>query len=131
LLLRGARDDVRRHGLTDGPGPAAIRYRTLADTVLAVADSFTVNLPSAALTGLLELDAHARKHGIRLETTSRDMRRAGDYAELPELVAAVAAQAHTSNGHPISGHGSEGVPERDGRDVRATRYRQPVRERGQ
>jgi hypothetical protein len=116
-LLHSAWDDVHRYGLTDGPGPAAVRYRALADSAFAVADGFTVNLPSAALTGLLELAGHARKHAVRLEATSMAMRRAVDYVELPEQVAAVAARARTGNGRPLASRDGKGVRRGDERDV--------------
>lgn len=62
---------IRRSGLHDGPGPSAARYRELADATQAIANSFTANLPSAALLPLLQLSDHARKHSIRLEATER------------------------------------------------------------
>lgn len=62
---------VRRSGLTDGPAPAAARYRELADATKALANEFTVTLPSYSLNHLLELADHAEKHATRLGATAR------------------------------------------------------------
>jgi hypothetical protein len=102
---------VRRHGVTDGPAAAATRYRELADAAQALADRYTVTLPSSALPPLLDLAEHAWKHSTRLQATARaasagggsvptsederDVPRGGDaYGALPDGLAAVTRQAH-------------------------------------
>lgn len=62
---------IRRAGLTDGPAPAATRYRELADATRALADGFTANLPSHALHHLLDLAEHADRHATRLHATAQ------------------------------------------------------------
>jgi hypothetical protein len=104
---------VRRHGVADGPAAAATRYRELADAAQALADGYTVALPSSALPPLLDLAEHAWKHSTRLHATARaassrdgsapaseterDIPRGGDaYGALPDGLAAVTRQAHAS-----------------------------------
>jgi hypothetical protein len=102
---------IRRHGVADGPAAAATRYRELADAAQALADGYTVTLPSSALPPLLDLAEHAWKHSTRLHATARaasarggsaptleaerDIPRAGDaYGALPDGLATVTRQAH-------------------------------------
>ncbi len=68
--LREAWDQIGRHGLGDGPGPAASRYTELASASAAVADNLLLSLPSTALEPLLDLASHASKHAIRLRATA-------------------------------------------------------------
>jgi hypothetical protein len=68
--LREAWDQIRRHGLADGPRPTASRYTELADASAAVADNFLVSQPATGLEPLLDLAGHARKHAIRLQATA-------------------------------------------------------------
>jgi hypothetical protein len=109
---------VRRHGVADGPAAAATRYRELADAAQALADGYTVALPSSALPPLLDLAEHAWKHSTRLHATARaasaksggvptsqaerDIPRGDDaYRALPDGMAAVTRQAHASqHGQP-------------------------------
>jgi hypothetical protein len=65
--------EVRRRGVADGPAAAATRYGELADATQALADGFTVTLPSSALPSLLDLAEHARKHSMRLNATALAM----------------------------------------------------------
>jgi N12 class adenine-specific DNA methylase len=124
---------VRRHGVADGPAAAATRYRELADAAQALADGYTVTLPSAALPSLLELAEHARKHSTRLHATARtaagtrgnnvsDSRAekgaapGGDaYGALPDGLATLTRQAYASQHrqpqrHPPHQNGHEGRP---------------------
>jgi hypothetical protein len=67
--LRLAWDEVRHHGITDGPDKAAVRYGELADAASALDDEYTPALPSAGLGLVLELASHASKHAVRLRAT--------------------------------------------------------------
>jgi len=103
-LLRQAWAGIEQHGLTDGPGPAARRYRALADHARALSDDIAQRLPSAALAPLLELAMYADKHAIRLHSTAIAIK--GDAADqpapyrgLPAQVAATAAHAHSEIPH--------------------------------
>jgi hypothetical protein len=105
--------EFRRHGLDDGPGPTAVRYYELARACDALADNFAADMPSGALSDLLELAQHARKHAVRLSATAASVeagrggtaeRAAGRgavagndaYRGLPDSVAAVSASAHAA-----------------------------------
>jgi hypothetical protein len=81
-----------------------------------MAGAYPAGLPSSALAMLLELGSHAGKHAIRLRATAgaqkeaaagtpeerqmaervEQFRQPAAYQDLPAGVAAVAAQAHTS-----------------------------------
>jgi hypothetical protein len=116
---------VRRHGVADGPAAAATRYRELADAAQALADGYTVTLPSSALPPLLDLAEHAWKHSTRLHATARaasarsgiaptspverDIPRGGDaYGALPDGLAAVTRQAHASQHRQPARHAPQG-----------------------
>lgn len=87
---------IRRAGLADGPAPAAARYQELANATRDLADGFTANLPSHALSHLLELAEHAEKHSTRLGATARP----GSTAALPEQVATITQHAHATQRPP-------------------------------
>ena len=117
--------DVRRHGVADGPAAASARYRELADAAQALADGYTVTLPSAALPSLLELAEHARKHSARLHATARTAADARDsgvsetqaergiasgedaYGALPDGLAAVTRQAYAGQHRQPQRHSSQ------------------------
>jgi hypothetical protein len=91
---------VEEHGLMDGPGRAAGRYRALSDHARGVTDDLAPRLPSDILTLLLELALHADKHSIRLHNTATAIKsgtvdRSAPYRGLPLQVAAATVQAHT------------------------------------
>jgi AAA domain/UvrD-like helicase C-terminal domain len=140
--LQQAWDEIRSRGLADGAGPAAARYAELAEASRTLAGDFTPSLPSPALTGLLQLAGHARKHSIRLQATaaslanpgqsqdSQEVSRAaagGDaYRGLPVHVASVSASAHS--GQPVPDHRSSGHTH-SGRDIRRSTRTGPDNER--
>lgn len=122
--------EIERHGLYDGPGPAAARYRSLASCARSLAEDTTHRLPSMALTQLLELAMHADKHAIRQHATAVAMTgdgpddaeelcratwgrpapagsadRAAPYHSLPGQVAATAARSHAKA--PPAGQSSQ------------------------
>jgi hypothetical protein len=68
--LNQAWTGIEHHGLADGHAPAAARYHTVAGYARNLAQDFSYQLPSAALTPLLELALHADKHSIRLHNTA-------------------------------------------------------------
>jgi hypothetical protein len=103
-LLRQAWAGIEQHGLTDGPGPAAGRYRALADRARVVSDDFAQRLPSAALRPLLELAMYADMHSIRLRSTAIAITgdaadRPAPYRGLPAQVATTAAHGHSEIPH--------------------------------
>jgi hypothetical protein len=126
--LHQAWEQILSHGLADGPGPAAARYRELADASHALALDFPATLPSAALTPLLELASRAGKHAIRLHATaiahsaqrdeqaearepsSRAALDSGAYQDLPSDIAARSAQAHSGTPRPAV-HPQEAAPD--------------------
>lgn len=68
--IRETWDQIRSHGLAEGPAAAADRYQDLAAAAAALADALTPAFPSAALPPLLDLASHATKHAIRLRATA-------------------------------------------------------------
>ena len=130
--LDRAWEEIRHHGLVDGPGPAAARYQELSDAAYAVADNLTSMFPHGALTSLLDIASHAGKHAIRLHATARARSaprdeqagpelpaasRAADagsaYQDLPADIAALSAQAHTDRPQ-AAGRSKAGTPDRNG-----------------
>jgi len=65
--------EIRQHGLDDGPGPAAARYNKLVAACDTLAGEFTTDMPSAALSDLLQLYGNAHKHAIRLSRTAASL----------------------------------------------------------
>jgi hypothetical protein len=116
MRARSAWAAIRRDGLTDGPVPAADRYRALAQAARQLASQFGHDLPSADLIPLLQLTDHADKHAFRLRATAdaalashaaehgtqsaarngsqESSHKASSYRLLPPLTAAVAQRAH-------------------------------------
>jgi hypothetical protein len=91
---------IDQHGLTDGPGAGADRYRALAIDAHALADHVGEQLPSAALVPLLELATCADKHAIRLDRTADAIAdRSAPYRGLPAQVAIAAEQAQSGIPH--------------------------------
>jgi AAA domain len=134
--LRSAWAGAWQGGLRDGPGPAADRYLELAGASAEMAGAYPAGLPSSALAMLLELGSHAGKHAIRLRATAsaqaemqagtpeerqmaervEQFRQPAVYQDLPAGVAAVAAQAHTSQpGTTPVAAGTENARSRDAR----------------
>ncbi len=96
--LEAAWQEVRRHGLSDGPEPAAVRFQELSDAASAVAANFLVELPSAALTSLLDIASHAGKHAIRLRATATATARSVAHQEQARVERSPAARAAASDG---------------------------------
>jgi hypothetical protein len=69
-LLSQAWASIEEHGLIDGPGAAAGRYRALAHYADGLCDEVGQRLPAAIVVTLLELAMCASKHSIRLENTA-------------------------------------------------------------
>jgi hypothetical protein len=130
--------EIRRHGLDDGPGPAAARYNQLVAACDTLAGEFTTDMPSTALSDLLQLYGHAHKHAIRLSRTAVSLAASrgcqgtaqqaaspetatanGAYQGLPDSVAAVSASAHSAMPQQGGGDQASGGAE-SGRALKRT-----------
>jgi hypothetical protein len=113
VVLGEAWADIEQHGLMDGHGAAAGRYRALADHARALTGDVARGAPTAAVTPILELAMYADKHSIRLHNTAVAIHGTdGDtaYRGLPAQVATTAAQAHSDAAHvgPVSTQTGDG-----------------------
>jgi hypothetical protein len=104
-LLSQAWASIEEHGLMDGPGPAAGRYRALARYADGLCDEVGQRLPTATVGILLELAMQASKHSIRLQNTAVAIK--GEVADqpvpchrLPDQVATATARGHSETLHP-------------------------------
>jgi hypothetical protein len=93
--LASAWDQVRQRALNEGPKQMAGMYQDLADAAYRFASNYPEGMPSAALPGLMQIAAHARKHAVRLEETAKAWIDDG-YRDLPEPVAETTKKARTS-----------------------------------
>jgi hypothetical protein len=131
-LLGRSWASIEQLDLTDGPGPAAERYRALAGHARVLSEDIAQRLPSEALIPLLELAVHADKHAIRLLNTAVAIKgeaavRPAPYRGLPVPVAAAAAQAHAGVPHAIPNLAlpEEGVIAQAARNRAAQKQREP------
>ena len=123
--LAGAWDQVRQHALTDGPKQMAGMYQDLADAAFRFAANFPQEMPTAALPGLMQLAAHARKHAVRLEETAKAWIDDG-YRDLPDKMAATTKKARTSR----SQSGAQSKESDGSRGAKAISKREDSRDQG-
>jgi hypothetical protein len=104
-MLSQAWASIEQHGLMDGPGRAAERYRALARHADGLCEEVGQRLHAATVVTLLELAMYASRHSIRLYNTAVAIKgdaadRSAPYRRLPDRVATATARAHSEIVHP-------------------------------